>query len=197
MVASAVLVDSMGNMKDPRTPCYFDTTGVGEATGNPLGEISGGSYWGPYVGGYIPGDPDGNVNQAKNIVIVSYAEAKFLEAEAKVRLGDGNAFNTLNDAIKASVMEVTEGLNGGDSVAKYIAANTNLHAVITEKWKAMFSEPVEAYAAYRITGFPNLKPNPNGKLPFIPKRLPTAQAERTGNPNAPTPSLGTPVWYAE
>jgi hypothetical protein len=197
IVASQVLIDSMGNMNDPRTPEYFDTTGVGEAVGNPLGNLDVASYWGPYVGGYIPGDPDGNLNPAKSIVLVSYAETKFLEAEAKVRLGNATAFTTLNDAIKASVSEVTEGANDGSSIAIYTPLNTSLRTVILEKWKAMFTEPVEAYAAYRITGFPTLKPNPIGKLPFIPKRLPTSQGERTGNVNAPTPSLGTPVWYAE
>jgi hypothetical protein len=197
IVASQVLIDSMGNMKDPRTPQYFDTTGVGEAVGNPLGNLDVASYWGPYVGGIIPGDPDGNINPAKNIVLVSYAEAKFLEAEAKVRLSDPTAFVSLNDAIKASVSEVTEGANDGSSIATYTALNTNLRTVILEKWKAMFTEPVEAYAAYRITGFPALKPNPIAKLTFIPRRLPTPQSERTGNVNAPTPALSVNVWYAE
>lgn len=196
VVASQTLIDSLGNMNDPRTPQYFDTTGVGEAVGNPLGDLDPGvSYWGPYVGGLSPGDQ--LTDPSKHIVLVSYAEAKFLEAEAKVRLNDASAFNTLNDAIKASVQEVTEGADDGSSVANYTALNTSLRTVITEKWKAMFTTPVEAYAAYRITGFPNLKPNPNAKLPYIPKRLPTAQAERVSNPNALTPSLGTPVWYAE
>ncbi|HET6225093.1 MAG TPA: SusD/RagB family nutrient-binding outer membrane lipoprotein, partial [Bacteroidia bacterium] len=103
----------------------------------------------------------------------------------------------LNDAIKASVQEVTENEYDGSSVATYTLLNTNLNSVILEKWKAMFTTPVEAYAAYRITGFPKLKPNPSASLPYIPKRFPTPQGERVSNPNAPTPSLGTPVWYAE
>lgn len=195
LVASQVLIDSMKNMMDPRTPQYFDTTKFGKAVGNPLGSSNTNvSYWGPYT---VLRNSNGTVNASKNIVLVSCAEAKFLEAEAKVRLGDGTAFNSLNAAIKASVAEVTGGLNDGSAVATYTALNTDLRTVMLEKWKAMFTEPVEAYAAYRITGFPALKPNPNGVLPYIPKRLPTPQNERTSNTNAPVPSLGTPVWYAE
>jgi hypothetical protein len=75
--------------------------------------------------------------------------------------------------------------------------NTSVHTVILEKWKAMFSEPVEAYSDYRRTGFPVLTPNPSALRAYIPKRLPTAQTERTSNPNAPTPDLNTAVWYAQ
>lgn len=202
VVASQVLIDSMGNMKDPRTPFYFDTTLVGFATGNPLGSFNSDvSFWGPYVGGVVPGSLDnkGNFNSttSKNIPLVTYAEAKFLEAEAKVRLGDASAFTALNDAIKASVSEVTEGSNTGDSIATYTAINTSVHTVILEKWKAMFTQPIEAYSDYRRTGFPILKPNPAATLNYIPKRLIASQQERVLNSNAQTPSLDVPVWYAE
>ncbi|MCW3105444.1 MAG: SusD-like starch-binding protein associating with outer rane [Bacteroidetes bacterium] len=188
MVASQVLIDSMGNMSDPRTPYYFDTTGVGSAVGNPLGSFDPNvSYWGPY----LASGPD------KHIPLVSYAEAKFLEAEAKVRMGDVTAFTALNEAIQASVSEVTEGADNGSTIATYTVANTNVHTVMLEKWKAMFAQPVESYAGYRITGFPALTPNPSALRPSIPMRLPTAQTERTSNPNAPTPDTSTPVWYAQ
>lgn len=194
MVGSAVLIDSLGNMSDPRTPYYFDTTGVGSAEGNPLGSLDGGSYWGPYLGGY---DDQGLPHPEKHIPLVSYAEAKFLEAEAKVRMGDATASAALNEAIQASVTEVTEGANTGATLATYTAVNTDLHAVILEKWKAMFAQPVEAYSDFRRTGFPVLTPNPSALKSYIPERLPTAQTERTSNSNAPTPSLSTPVWYAQ
>ena len=198
IVASQVLIDSMGNMADPRTAYYFDTIGVGSAYGNALGDLNpNSSFWGPYLGGVI--DADYNVNAAKNIVLVSYAEAKFLEAEAKLRINasDPTAIASLNDAIKADVSEVTQGANDGSSIATYTATNTSIHTVILEKWKAMFANPVESYSDYRRTGFPVLAINPSGFLSYIPKRLPTAEQERTMNPNAPTPSLGTPVWYAQ
>lgn len=203
IAASQVLIDSMGNMSDPRTPQYFDTTlFAGKAVGSPLGGSNkSASYWGPYLGGIIPGSKDskGNfdVDASKSIPLVTYAETKFIEAEAKILGGDASAFTTLNEAIKASVMEVTQGGNDGASVAIYAAVNTNHGTVMLEKWKAMFAQPIEAYSDYRRTGFPNLTPNPKAVLSFIPKRLPTAITERTLNPNAPTPALNVPVWYAE
>jgi hypothetical protein len=188
MVASQVLIDSMGNMADPRTPYYFDTTGVGSAVGNPLGSFDPGvSYWGPYLA----------AGPAKQVPLVSFAEAKFLEAEAKAMMGDPSASIALNDAIQASVSEVTESADNGSSIATYTSGNTDIHAVLFEKWKAMFAQPVEAYADYRITGIPALTPNPSALKSYIPERLPTSQTERTANPNAPTPGLDVPVWYAQ
>ncbi len=196
VVANQTLIDSMGNMTDPRTPYYFDTTYNGNvALGNVIGNLNPAvSNWGPYLGGL---DAMGNVNQAKSIVLVSYAEALFLKAEAEARLSNANAVNDLNSAITASIEEVTGAAFAGTLPVIYTAANTTVHTVILEKWKAMFANPVESYSDYRRTGFPVLMMNPIGLLPYIPKRLPTPLQERTSNPNAPVPSLGTPVWYAQ
>jgi hypothetical protein len=195
IVASQTLIDSLGGMTDPRTPYYFDTTYFGNvAVGNVLGDFNPGvSNWGPYLGC----TNDGGVNPSQRIPMVTYAEAMFLMAEAKVRLSDPLADSILNLAIRASVQEVTAGAYDGSTVATYTPATTNLRTVITEKWKAMFANPVESYSAYRLTGFPALAINPAGLRTFIPKRLPTSEWERTSNPNAPTPDLGTPVWYAQ
>jgi hypothetical protein len=97
----------------------------------------------------------------------------------------------------ASVSEVTQGASTGASIATYTAANTTIHTVILEKWKAMFADPVESYSDYRRTRFPVLAINPIGLVNYIPMRLPTSEGERTANPNAPTPALNVPVWYAQ
>ncbi len=198
VVGCQTLIDSMGNMADPRTPYYFDTTYEGNvAVGNLLGDLNPNvSSWGPYLGGL---DNTGNANPSKSVPLVSFAEAKFLEAEAKLRINasDATAVTSLNTAITASISEVTGTPFSGTLPVIYTAANTTIHTVILEKWKAMFADPVESYADYRRTGFPVLKMNPLGLLPYIPKRLPTSEQERTTNPNAPTPSLGAAVWYAQ
>lgn len=196
IVANQTLIDSMGNMTDPRTPYYFDTTGFGMAVGNVIGNLDPDvSNWGEYLGGINASTQDADVT--KHVIMVSYAEALFLEAEAKVRLGDATAFTSLNNAIMASVSEVTQGADNGASIATYTAANTNIHTVILEKWKALFANPIESYSDYRRTGYPALEINPIGLLTYIPKRLPTPEGERTANPNAPTPALSVPVWYAQ
>ncbi len=188
LTACSTLVDSLGNMADPRTPWYFDTTGVGSATGNPFGTLVGGSNIGPYLV---------NANSDLSTPLVTYAESQFLLAEAKVRLGDATAFTTLNTAIMASVSDVTSGTSTGAAQATYTAANTNLRTVMTEKWKAMFGQPLEAYADYRRTGLPNLKIRPGATYSFIPMRFPTPLGELTGNPNAKVIPLNTPVWFAQ
>ena len=195
VVASQTLIDSMGNMTDPRTPYYFDTTGQGNvAVGNILGQLNPNvSNWGPYLGGL---DNTGNVNQSKSIPLVTYAEALFLQAEADARLSNPAAVTDLNAAITASISEVTGTPFSGTLPVNYTAANTTVHTIILEKWKAMFADPVESYSDYRRTGFPVLKMNPLGLITYIPKRLPTPEQERTTNPNAPTPALSVPVWYA-
>ena len=189
------LIDSMGNMTDPRTPWYFDTTGTGTgglpngtAVGNPFGTTNGGCNLGPYL--Y-------NANENLSTPLVTYAESQFLLAEAYVRAGNPLAAATLNIAIKASVSDVTSGANTGASLATYTPANTTLHTVMLEKWKAMFGQPLEAYSDYRRTGFPVLQIRVGATYSFIPKRFPTPLGELTGNPNAKVIPLNTSVWFGQ
>ncbi|HXC04839.1 MAG TPA: SusD/RagB family nutrient-binding outer membrane lipoprotein [Bacteroidia bacterium] len=187
--ACQTLIDSMKNMLDPRTPWYFDTTGTSGAgpQGNPLGTSNGGSTLGPYL-----------YNTAENLPtpLVTYAESQFLLADAYARLGQtANAVAALNTAIKASVSDVTSGANTGATLATYTLANTTVHTIILEKWKAMFGQPMESYSDYRRTGFPQLKPRPGAALTFIPKRFPTDLGEITANSNAVVYPLSTKVWF--
>lgn len=183
-VACQTLIDSMKNMTDPRTPWYFDTTGMGMAMGNPIGTFNGGSLLGPYL--Y-------NSTNDLRTPLVTYAEAEFLKAEAFARQSNtASALIELNKAIAASINEVTKGTG-----TTYVATNGSIHSVITEKWKAMFAQPLEAYADYRRTGFPNLTIRPGGVLNYIPKRFPVDLAESTANPNAVFIPLSTPVWFAQ
>jgi hypothetical protein len=184
------LIDSMHNMADPRTPFYFDTTGQhGIAVGNPLGQAQvTGSGWGPYLN-----------NPSGSTPLVTCAEANFLKAEANARLGNmAAAVNALQLAITSSISDVTAGTSSGITQANaYTLANTSIHSIIFEKWKAMFGQPIEAYSDYRRTGFPFLAIRPNAIRTFIPRRLPTDLSEQTNNSNAPIYDLSVPVWYAQ
>jgi hypothetical protein len=183
--ACKTLIDSMKNMTDPRTPWYFDTTGTkGIAVGNPIGTFDGGALLGPYL-----------YNSAEDLrtPLVTYAEAQFLKAEAYARQSNSaNALVELNKAIAASIDEVTKGAG-----KTYIVTSGTTNSIITEKWKAMFGQPLEAYADYRRTGFPNLTVRPGGVLNYIPKRFPVDLAESISNPNAVFIPLSTPVWFAK
>jgi len=174
---------------DQRVGSYFSTNDSGLYVGSPIdvtnddGSIS-------RFGSYIAG------SESRPFPLVTYAEAKFIEAEVLVRTSAPNANDALNEAIKASCSAVTSGVYDGVDIATYTATNTDLSRVMYEKWLGMYGQ-VESYNDYRRTGYPMLTPNPSGLISTIPARFPIPQQERVNNPNAPTPALTAAVWWAQ
>jgi hypothetical protein len=132
--------------------------------------------------------------------LVTYYEAKFIEAEAALRLGDAaRAADAYNEAVEAAIEAA--GVAAADAAA-FLAANANatagsitLEQIMEQKYIAMFGN-IEAYNDWRRTGFPTLVPNPDGNVAGIPLRLPTAQSERLYNNNAEVNfDLLDPVWW--
>lgn len=186
-VANKVFVDALG-LNDPRLTYYFTADTDGIVTGADIFEeqISPDAS---IIGQYF--------STERNYGLVTFHEAKFLEAEAKSRLGQ-DASAALNDGIRASVAYVTRGTSTGAAQATYTAPTATLTAIMTEKWKAMFGH-IEAYNDFRRTGLPALTPRPKSVgalLDYIPKRLPTPTTESDSNPNAVFISLDQPVWWA-
>lgn len=140
------------------------------------------------------------------VPIISYAEVKFIEAEALVRTGGSGAQAAFQAAIAASITDVTGSANAAYVTANGILAGTQaqqLNQILTQKYIALFTQS-ESWVDYRRTGVPTLTPpstvikneaNPNGA---IPRRLPYPISERLFNAaNIPTqsPSLQTPkLW---
>ncbi len=127
--------------------------------------------------------------------IVTYYEAKFLEAEVKQRQG-GNAAADLNEAIKANVAYVTDGAESADAVANYTTATKT--DILTEKWVALYNQGIEPYNDYRRTGIPALTPRPQSvgaTLSIIPKRYPFPQTTTLYNPNAKNIPMDVAVWW--
>lgn len=187
VVANKKLIDILISTNDPRLAYYFaDEDGVFLGADISAEQINTKvSIIGPYF------------NTDQNYGLVTFHEAKFLEAEAKVRLGL-DASTALNDGIKASVAYVTKGANTGASLATFTQATADLTAVMTEKWKAMLGH-IEAYNDVRRTGIPVLTPRPQSAgavIAYIPKRLPTPVTESDTNPNAVFVPLDQPVWWA-
>ncbi len=186
ILASKTLMDSMSlRSSDIRYAYYYDTTsGTGSS---PVDVVDAGAWaWGSYLAGA----------PSTGIRLVSFTEAKFIEAEVLVRMGNSSAAaDALNAAIVQSCLTVTGGAYDGADLAVYTGANIDVSRVIYEKWLALFGS-LEPYNDYRRTGFPAIAPNPDGLLNVIPKRNLTPLAERTNNPNAPTPALTDAVWYA-
>ncbi|MBV6441888.1 MAG: SusD/RagB family nutrient-binding outer membrane lipoprotein [Haliscomenobacteraceae bacterium CHB4] len=163
---------------DPRLPLY--------ATANATGGFDDQQPIGPYYSG-----------NSSSLPLVTYFEAKFIEAEAAFRAGDKiRAATAFNTAVVTNVTKL------GVADPDFIAANANeteatitLEKIMTQKYIAMFTQP-EVWADWRRTNLPALTPNPNASVAAIPRRLTTAQSERLYNSSATVVTdILQPVWW--
>jgi hypothetical protein len=189
-------VDNLVNNNDPRLPYMVGLDAEGNYSGNSAEDDD--STETSFIAGYgFPeeNDQNGFASSTWQIGIVTYAEAKFIEAEAKARLGQaGGAQTALQQAVTASVLKIT-----GDTPSATFLANTTTTAdvanIIQQKYIALFLT-MEPYNDYRRTGFPALVPNSKSDTKVIPVRLPTPSDERQYNPNATVVSnVTTKLWW--
>ncbi|OQP54498.1 hypothetical protein A4H97_21205 [Niastella yeongjuensis] len=140
------------------------------------------------------------------VILISYSEAKFLEAEARIMLdaADPKAQTALETAVRASFAKVISNSSDPYSTPQkqtdYITAKATLNGnfthdletIITQKYIALFLQP-EVWNDYRRTGYPAIplaqnathSANPNGQ---IPRRIPYPQNETSLNKNTPAGS---------
>ena len=120
--------------------------------------------------------------------LISFAELKFLEAEALL-LTNASSDDVLM-AIKQGVSANMEFLGvSGAEITNYLNTITtaNLETIIVEKYKSLFgSNPIQAWNDYRRTGFPTITPNingTNGSNPsgIVPRRILYPDSERLSN----------------
>ncbi|REJ80423.1 MAG: SusD/RagB family nutrient-binding outer membrane lipoprotein [Bacteroidetes bacterium] len=184
-------IELMKSISDPRLPFFATTDGSGGYSGTAADSSNTNtSNLGTYYG-----------SAASSLPLVSFVEAKFIEAEANHRLGNMQA---AADAHNAAVIASVEQVTGATIPAPYLAAEAsetaatiNLTKIMTHKYIAMFTQP-EVWADWRRTNIPALTPNPNGVVPGIPRRLVTPEDERVNNRNAVVVSdLLKPVWWDE
>ena len=123
-------------------------------------------------------------------LLISYAEVKFIEAEALLSTG-GNALMALQAAVTANMEYL--GVPAGD-ITTYVNALTltgtaqqQLETIITEKYKAFYGHnAIEAWNDYRRTGFPTLTADANGAngnnpSGIVPLRFLYPDSERLAN----------------
>ncbi|WP_168196255.1 SusD/RagB family nutrient-binding outer membrane lipoprotein [Echinicola soli] len=142
---------------DPRRPFYMFQDGDG--------------VW-QYFGS------DANLPYSKSdakIPMISFAEVKFMEAEALLETGADPAM-ALKEAIVASFDQC--GADGGEAYADaVITEGIDKETIIVEAYKAYYGTAFhETWVNYRRTGFPVLEANPNGSNGFnpsgvVPKRF--------------------------
>ena len=184
-------IELLKSTSDPRLPFYALPDLNGEYTGSAKNESNKQtSDWGPFVG----------TEAGTDLPLVTYFEAKFIEAEANLRLGNSDdAATAYNEAVKASVLLVT-GASDAAFEAAYASetgASITLDKIMTQKYVAMFTQP-EAWSDWRRTNIPALTPNPDAEETGIPRRFPTCRSERNYNNNAVVVSnILTPVWWDE
>ncbi|MBK6930563.1 MAG: SusD/RagB family nutrient-binding outer membrane lipoprotein [Saprospirales bacterium] len=179
------------SINDPRLNFYAAPDVNGEITGTPLGStVTTSSDVGAFFASTDSPAP-----------LVSYVEARFIEAESALRAGNKpRAANAHNEAVKAHIKQVT----GADAPPGYIASQASetegtitLEKIMTHKHTALFTQ-FEVYNDWRRTNIPALSPNPNAAIAGIPRRLPTPSDERLYNTNAPVISdILKPVWWDE
>src|SRR5690554_1525076 len=131
------------------------------------------------------------------VIVLTYDELKFIEAEANMRLGNlPEANNAYKTAVEATLTR--QGLTPEEIVSYTSQGNVytddeslTLDMIIRQKWLSFFiSQPIEAYNDYRRTGIPVLH-NTVENLGFqtvdgIPQRMPYPVEEIARNSNAPT-----------
>lgn len=144
-------------------------------------------------GGYVFGTAYGMINSP--VVFVSYAEARFIEAEAHLRKNTADQ-NAADAAYRAAVTASLRKLGVADAAWEgiYITfkSTVSLQDIAEAKFKALFLQP-EAFTNYRRTGYPALTPVTGTQ---IPSRLPYPTDERLYNgENRPTVSIFTKMWW--
>jgi hypothetical protein len=175
---AAFFIDTMNLSKDPRLPFFADpVTGTTYAGAENISANDAATS--SDIGDYC------DVANAP-LPMVSFVEAKFIEAECQLRLGNSaGAAAAHNEAVKESISAVTGAPSASYEAghAAETAGSISLARIIMEKYKALFTQ-VEVWTDWRRTGYPALSPNPDGNVSGIPRRLPTSVDERNYNTNA-------------
>ncbi|MCB0734914.1 MAG: SusD/RagB family nutrient-binding outer membrane lipoprotein [Flavobacteriales bacterium] len=178
-------VDELTANNDPRLSFY-------------AAKDTGDIYRGAVIGsGDATASPIGSYLQSLSFPLISYVEAKFIEAEAQFANDKGKSAEAFNDAVKASLMAVT-GANDSAfvaNVASETAGSINLDKIYAQKHVALFGQ-IEAYNEWRKGDIPVRTPNPQGVITTIPVRYPTPLEERLYNTNAVVVhDLSQKVWW--
>jgi hypothetical protein len=188
---SKPFIDLLKGSSDPRLSFYAATDTGGAYNGSPVDPDSAN-----------PSASDPGLYMADMtapIPLVTFFEAKFIEAEANFRLGNKAAAATAyNDAVAASVLRVTGAPIPAAfkaTVGSETAASITMNKIMTQKYVAMFGI-FEVWTDWRRTNIPNLTPSAGGIIKVIPRRLPTPLDERVYNKNAVVvDDISQPVWW--
>jgi hypothetical protein len=194
---SALLVNTLSDLKDPRLPVYASPTSSSTFAGLPYG--AQGDFLKTFHIGTrkVPGNISqiglAVSNQSSPTVWTSYAQTLFTQAEAAhlgwISGGDGAAADFYNQGVTASLTQ--NGVSSTDASAYLnqasvkFSASTALNQILLQKWIAGFlGDGWESWAEYRRTGLPKLlDPVPGSLSPGqnVPRRQQYPQTEANQN----------------
>lgn len=204
---SANYVNLLKSLDDPRLPIQARPIGAVDNNGLVIGaDLSNPEYDGHANGeqgeGAVNISSIGSFYSAADAPLnwISYAEAKFIQAEATFITQGANAADPVyRDAIRASMSKL--GVSSADA-ENYINNRpaltdaTALEEIMTQKYIANFLS-LDVYNDWRRTGYPQLTPVTNEvKTPsgIIPVRFPYPASELNNN-SANVKNTGVPVGY--
>ncbi|GGG40574.1 SusD/RagB family nutrient-binding outer membrane lipoprotein [Hymenobacter glacieicola] len=192
---SATLIDYLSRYHDPRLLVFADP--VSAANPARVGLPNGLSTVELTQPQYNPANFSQGGARYRSITndqnLLTYAEVCFLRAEACLRGWDaGSAQQWYETGVREAL--ALAGILNPSIARSYLqepevrfAASTGLQQILTQKWLSLFGHNgFEAYAEYRRTGFPVLRPiagagETNGQ---VPRRLRYPQSEQRLNPAA-------------
>lgn len=180
-------VDLIKNANDPREKQLIKRTfGI-----NRVGEFYGGEF--------------------ASVPLMTFAEMKLLEAEARLRSSQPGAEEALQEGMTVHIEQVTDGAVTSDSIANFVVQagvlsgdfSTDLATIMQQQYIAHFTQ-IEGWTDFRRTGLPLLPLNLDGDNPQnpggeIPRRFIYPQNERLFNANFPAtnPNLQDRFWWDE
>ncbi|WAC13181.1 SusD/RagB family nutrient-binding outer membrane lipoprotein [Dyadobacter pollutisoli] len=197
-VGANTMVDVLSGLADPRLNEYVRPATAGANAGKYVGGIYGSSN--AYAQFAQPSAVIRNPQLPG--VLLSYTEVEFLLAEAKMRGFDvgGTAQEHYDKAVTASIVGDWGGSTGeataylAKPAVAFDAANWK-KSIGTQKWIALYNQPVEGWKEWRRLDFPVLK-KPTQAETDIPLRFPypfTEQNLNAANYQAASAAMGGDV----
>jgi hypothetical protein len=193
--ANTTMMDLLKATNDPRLGVYFLGTDTSTVTGivklayfsSAAGESNGDAS---RVGANY-------ASAASPVYLMSYAEVKFIEAEARLSTDAILAATAYNDGLKASLDR--EGVYDATwyNANKLTAGTITLEKIINQKYLSGFLQ-IETFNDWRRTGFPKLTLATGAFTTEIPRRLPYPSDERLYNgvnEPSPLPAITSRVWW--
>ena len=204
------MTDAEGNATDDRLTVYANVAQAGDRVGKYAGAPNGlpeGDAVAYFTTASRPGEYF--LGETTPIPMITLAEIDFILAEAALDgdyTGGLDASAYLEAGVKASFNQY-----GLEMPATYPTKSAITKGqILTEKWKALFSQGIEAWTEYRRTGYPVLPaPDPRAVMENdgkVPTRLRYPESEYSLNSANVTAAVDlnsgpdnklTPLWWAE